>query len=133
MATPEQTKQYSKNWRDKNLNQGLCSQCGKEPLLSTLYGLKCLRRFRDYTKKTKGYVGWEVSRQGTVPYEHRKGPITFPKKFVRGLQLVKVNRDGLTAYYETIRPNSRLKGAWITIKIEKRGVFKYTRKTKEKA
>jgi hypothetical protein len=120
MATAEQKKKWKKQWRDAKIEQGLCSQCGKEPLISKWYCVKCLRRIRNYFRKQKGFLGWSPGRRGTVPFEHRKGPITFPKNFSRGLKLVRVNHDGLTAYYRAIRQGSPFKGAWITVRIEER-------------
>jgi len=130
MATVEQKKNWKKTWRDKMVKQGLCSGCGKEPLISTLYGLKCLRRIRTYYRKRKGFVGWSHGRRGTVPYEHRTGPITFPVNFTRGFRLVRVNRNGLTAYYGSTNRGSNLKGAWITVSFDKKAKAKLVNKRK---
>jgi hypothetical protein len=124
MATTEQKRNWRKRWRDGKVKQGLCSQCGEEPLLSTLYGLRCLRRIRNYYRHRKGFGGWQPGRRGTVPYEYRTGPINFPKTFNGGLRLIRVNQDGLTAYYQSMTSRSPFKGAWITVKVDRRGAGK---------
>ena len=120
MATAEQKRDARKRWKDEKVKQGLCSQCGREPLLSTLYGLKCLRRVRNYYRERKGLGGWQPGKAGTVPYEYRTGPITFPKTFNGGLRLIRVNQDGVTAYYRSMKSRSPFKGAWITVRVEQR-------------
>ena len=97
--------------------QGLCSQCGREPLTSTLYCLKCLKVRRVYSRR-KGSIGWKVGDRGCVPHEHRTGPITFPRTFCTRLKLVSVSKDGLTAYYRAENHRSGARGVWITAKLD---------------
>ena len=120
MPTAKQQKKWRADWRTKQVQHGLCSACGREPLLSTLYGLKCLKRIRNYYRKRKGFVAkWYPGKGGTIPYEYRTGPVNFPKRLTNWLHLVKVNGDGLSAYYKSTKPKGRYKGAIISIKLEK--------------
>lgn len=120
MATVEQKRKWRKHWQDERVKQGLCARCGREPLISTLYGLRCLQRIRNYYRKGKGFAGWRPGKAGAVPYEHRTGPVNFPKNFGHGLRLVRVNHDGLTAWYRSTSSRSKIKGVWITVTIEEK-------------
>ena len=117
MATAEQKKRWQKAWRDKKVMQGLCSQCGREPLTSTLYCVQCLKLRRFYSRR-EGHVDWKNGGLGCVPYEHRTGPITFPRTFCTRLKLVSVSKDGLTAYYRAENHRSGARGVWITAKLD---------------
>ena len=120
MPTAEQKKEWRKRWKKEKIKQGLCSRCGKEPLVSTAYGLRCLRHIRNYSRKKKGLVGWRPGKHGPVPYEYRLGPVNFPLYFGHGLRLVRVNRDGLTAWYRSTSSRSHIKGVWVTLRVEKK-------------
>jgi hypothetical protein len=119
MATAEQKREWRKRWKNEKIKQGLCSRCGKEPLVSTAYGLRCLRQIRNYSRKKYGLVGWRPGKRGPVPYEHRPGPVNFPQNFGRGFRLVRVNQDGLTAWYRSTASQNKIKGVWVTLRVEK--------------
>jgi hypothetical protein len=120
MATAEQKREWRKRWKNEKIRQGLCSRCGKEPLVSTAYGLRCLRHIRNYSRKKKGFVGWRPGKHGPVPYERRPGPVNFPLNFGSGFRLVRVNEDGLTGWYRSTASRNKIKGVWVTLRVERK-------------
>src|SRR5215813_10289293 len=67
---------YKNDWRQRRLEKGRCACCGNEPLLSTLYGLRCLKRFRRKARRKHNLTTWATrqktkNRGGAIPLEKR--------------------------------------------------------------
>lgn len=68
MATTKYQRAYSKRKRA----QGLCTYCGKEPLVGKSgYGLYCLTIRRERAREKKGLKPWKRGKGGAIPTEYR--------------------------------------------------------------
>lgn len=52
-SAPSRSTNYRPRWEQKHVKAGRCKRCGNEPLASTRYGVKCLRKFRAATSKDR--------------------------------------------------------------------------------